>query len=281
MIFMKDLFDNVSAKCSRITTRNYSTSFSLGIHFLGKKFRDPICGIYGFVRFADEIVDSFHGYNKSLLLQKFRNDTIAAIEDHISLNPILNSFQHTYHQYKIEWDLVDTFLRSMEMDLHHQLYDQKKYDQYIFGSAEAVGLMCLRVFSECNDTTYQKLKPAAMKLGAAFQKVNFLRDSKNDFEVLGRTYFPGVNMNQFSSADKIKIEHDIENDFRNALHGIRQLPASSRRGVYLAYIYYYRLFIKIKALPPGEILNRRIRIHNYNKIALMFKSLLRYKLDLL
>jgi len=239
---MKKLFDDVSLKCSKTTTLTYSTSFSLGIKFLDKKFHNPIYSIYGFVRFADEIVDSFHEYDKSYLLNKFRNDTYEAIEQKISLNPVLNSFQKVVNDYSIERELVDTFLNSMEMDLQKQFYDQQLYQQYILGSAEVVGLMCLRVFCEGDEKLYEHLKFPAMKLGAAFQKVNFLRDLRADNIELGRTYFPEIDLKQFSLTDKNKIEKEIEEDFTKALLGIRQLPLSSRNGVYLAYFYYKKLF---------------------------------------
>lgn len=277
---MKHLFDNVSDKCSKLTTRTYSTSFSLGILFLDQKLRTPIYNIYGFVRFADEIVDSFHGYDKDYLLDKFRKDTIEAIDQGISLNPILNSFQQVVHEYSIEWELIETFLNSMEMDLHKTDYDRLNYEDYILGSAEVVGLMCLRVFTEGNDALYQHLKPAAMKLGSAFQKVNFLRDAQADFNGLGRTYFPDVNMGDFTAEDKLRIEDEIESDFQEALIGIRQLPKSSRKGVYLAYFYYWQLFQKIKGLPAHSILEERIRIPNGEKMVLMMRSLVRHQLNL-
>jgi len=278
---MKEIFDNVSAQCSKVTTRAYSTSFSLGILFLDKKFREPIYNVYGFVRYADEIVDSFHGYDKTYLLKKFREDTVEALEQGISLNPILNSFQRVVREYNIEWELIDTFLRSMEMDLEQEEHDRMSYEEYILGSAEVVGLMCLRVFTEGSDALYQKLKPAAMKLGSAFQKVNFLRDIQADYENLGRTYFPGVDMEQFQHSDKQFIEHEIQTEFSEALRGIKQLPAASRRGVYLAYYYYLRLFRKIKLVPAERIREERIRIPNSSKMVLMFKSLVRHQLNVL
>ncbi|MBA3649297.1 MAG: squalene/phytoene synthase family protein [Chitinophagales bacterium] len=241
---MKEIFDTVSGACSRITTRSYSTSFSLGISFLHRKFHKSIYGIYGFVRLADEIVDSFHNYNKHYLLQKFRRDTIEALEFKISLNPILNSFQEAVHRFNIEWELIDDFLKSMEMDLYRNEHNMDTYNQYIFGSAESVGLMCLRVFTENNIELYERLKPSAMKLGAAFQKVNFLRDLNSDYYLLGRTYFPDINFRCFSALEKGKIQAEIESDFQEALTGLKQLPVSSRRGVYLAYYYYRKLFLK-------------------------------------
>ena len=278
---MKDLFDQLSYQCSKETTRKYSTSFSLGIFFLSAKLHQPIYNIYGFVRFADEIVDSFDGYNKKYLLNKFRQDTVDAIEQEISLNPILNSFQKVYHQYNISWELVDTFLKSMEMDLSFTVYDKVDYDKYILGSAEVVGLMCLKVFTENNSELYESLKPKAKKLGAAFQKVNFLRDAQADFEGLGRTYFPEVNMGSFTKKDKQSIELEISRDFNDALMGIKQLPKASRQGVYLAYFYYMKLFKKIKKLPANRVLESRIRIPNPQKIGLMAQSLIRHRLNLL
>ena len=278
---MKSLFDNVSVQCSKFTTRTYSTSFSLGIYFLNSKLRNPIYSIYGFVRFADEIVDSFEGYDKKLLLEKFKADTFEAIENRISLNPILNSFQQIVHQYNISRDLTEVFLKSMEMDLEKIDYTSEKYEEYILGSAEVVGLMCLHVFAEGNKMVYDDLKPFAMKLGAAFQKINFLRDMKADYEVLGRTYFPNVDMAKFSSSTKREIEEEIEKDFKDALIGIKKLPASSRGGVYLAYVYYNSLFRKIKRVPAQNILSERIRISNGQKFALMLNSMLQHKMNLI
>ena len=278
---MKSLFDNVSVQCSKFTTRTYSTSFSLGIYFLNSKLRNPIYSIYGFVRFADEIVDSFEGYDKKLLLEKFKADTFEAIENRISLNPILNSYQQIVHQYNISPDLTEVFLKSMEMDLEKIDYTSEKYEEYILGSAEVVGLMCLHVFAEGNKKVYDDLKPFAMKLGAAFQKINFLRDMKADYEVLGRTYFPNVDMAKFSSATKRTIEEEIEKDFKDALIGIKKLPASSRGGVYLAYVYYNSLFRKIKRVPAQNILSERIRISNGQKFALMLNSMLQHKMNLI
>jgi phytoene synthase len=278
---MKANFDLVSARCSILTTRLYSTSFSLGIRFLDKEFRQPVYAIYGFVRFADEIVDSFHDYDKALLLQKFREDTYEAIDKRISLNPILNSFQDTVHRYAIDRELIDTFLHSMEMDLHKKAYTDNGYEQYIFGSAEVVGLMCLRVFTRGDEASFRQLRPAAMKLGSAFQKVNFLRDVKADYEELGRTYFPGVNLCNFSPAEKKQIEADIEQDFEDALHGIRALPPGSRRGIYLAYFYYRNLFGRIKRTHADQIMQKRIRIPDSHKVLLMCQSFFRHQLNIL
>lgn len=279
---MKHIFDNVSDKCSKLTTMAYSTSFSFGIKALDKRLHSPIYGIYGFVRFADEIVDTFHAYDKHRLFYKFKKDTIDAIQSGISLNPILNSFQKVVNEYNIEWELINTFLESMEMDLDEfQTYDTDKYNKYILGSAEVVGLMCLKVFVNGNNEQYENLKPSAMSLGAAFQKVNFLRDANSDFSYLGRTYFPGVNMVEFNEEDKLKIENDIEIDFKDALEGIKQLPYSSRGGVYLAYIYYYNLFRKIKSLPSSRVMEERIRIPNSDKVALMVQSMVKNQLNLI
>lgn len=276
---MKAKFDIVSAHCSRFTTQLYSTSFSLGIRFLGKEFHEPIYAVYGFVRLADEIVDSFHDYDKPLLLSQFKADTYMALSQRISLNPILNSFQEMVHKYGLDIELIETFLKSMEMDLSKTNYTDEAYKQYILGSAEVVGLMCLKIFTGKNEALYEHLKPAAMALGAAFQKVNFLRDAKADYEELGRTYFPNVSLLNLSAHDKQVIEQEIEEDFRAALHGIRQLPASSRRGVYLAYFYYRKLFNKIKSAPPEKILKQRFRISNGRKLAYMFNCFVRHQLN--
>ena len=278
---MKQLFDSVSFKCSEITTNSYSTSFSFGIKALHKALHTHIYNIYGFVRFADEIVDSFHQFNKDQLLKEFKEDTHKSIKEKISLNPILNSFQHTVNRYNIGLDLVNTFLDSMEMDLKPHLYDEDKYDKYILGSAQVVGLMCLKVFVDGNNNQYMELKPHAMSLGSAFQKINFLRDIKADFEKLGRTYFPNVDISKFNTEDKKIIEIDIKKDFENALIGIKKLPKKSRSGVYLAYIYYFKLFEKIKALSPERILSERIRIPNGVKVALICQTVIKDKLNLL
>ena len=277
---MKLLFDNLSIEISKLTTRTYSTSFSLGIYFLNNRLRNAVYAIYGFVRVADEIVDSFEGYDKKYLLAKFREETFESISSRISVNPILNSFQQAVHDYHIHPELIDIFLKSMEMDLQKLDYTTEKYEQYILGSAEVVGLMCLHVFTEGNVKMYEELKPYAMKLGAAFQKVNFLRDMKDDYHILGRTYFPNVDMKEFTGHSKKLIEKEIEEDFRIALTGIKRLPASSKGGVYLAYVYYQSLFNKIKKLPPHRVLNERIRINNGRKLGLMVNSLLEYKMNL-
>jgi phytoene/squalene synthetase len=278
---MKFLFDEVSRECSKITTRKYSTSFSFGILFLNRGLRDPIYSIYGFVRFADEIVDSFHDYDKKKLLEYFEKETYAAIENRISMNPILNSLQEAVHKYKISNEWIVTFLESMKMDLYQKDFLDNEYKKYIYGSAEVVGLMCLHVFTEGDEKLFHKLKPYAMRLGAAFQKVNFLRDIKADNEMLGRNYFPGLNLKNFSKADKAIIEKEIEVDFEESLNGIRQLPVSSRKGVYLAYKYYHTLFKKIKRLPPERVFNARIRVPNFQKFLLMLKSNLNYRLNII
>lgn len=278
---MKQLFDEVSSALSKLTTRKYSTSFSLGIYCLNRKIHKPIYGIYGFVRFADEIVDSFHEYDKTTLLKEFKEETYKAIERGISLNPILNSFQEVVRTYNIEKELIDCFLNSMEMDLETSEHTTESYNNYILGSAEVVGLMCLRVFTNGDNTKYLKLKPAAMKLGAAFQKINFLRDLKDDYKTLGRMYFPNVEMNNFSLKEKAAIEKDIEKDFSAALEGIRKLPASARFGVYVAYVYYYSLFAKIKKKSTLGIMAERVRISNYHKIGLLARSYFKYSFKML
>lgn len=276
---MKYLFDNLSVKTSKAITHTYSTSFSMGIYLLNKRLRNAIYSIYGFVRVADEIVDSFEGYNKPYLLEKFKEETCWAIENRISVNPVLNSFQSAVHQYQIDQNLIETFLNSMEMDLQKIDYTAEKYQKYILGSAEAVGLMCLQVFTEGNTKMYEDLKPYAMKLGAAFQKVNFLRDMKDDYHVLGRIYFPGIDITDFNSNSKKKIEKEIEDDFKIALAGIKLLPPSSKGGVYLAYVYYLSLFNKIKKCPAQKVLTQRIRINNGEKIRLMINSLVQHKMN--
>lgn len=276
---MKSLFDTVSMECSKNITQRYSTSFSLGIKFLGKEIRNPIYGIYGFVRLADEIVDSFHGYRQGVMLQSLKEDTAHAIENKISINPVLNSFQQVVHQYHIDQDLIDAFLESMAMDLKKQVYTKTLYEKYIYGSAEVVGLMCLKVFCKGDEAQYNQLKPAAMKLGSAFQKINFLRDIKADYEGLGRVYFPNTNFEQFNAYEKQRIEEDIAADFQEGLKGIKRLPRESKMGVYLAYMYYMMLFRKIKAVPVDQIMQVRIRIPDFQKIYLMFYSYFLGKLN--
>ena len=277
---MMDLFHKVSFECSKLVTNRYSTSFSLGIRVFDKKIRMPIYAIYGFVRFADEIVDTFHDYSKSTLLERFKKDTYTAIEERVSLNPILHSFQKTVHQYNIEEELIDAFLKSMEMDLYHNKYGSGLYEEYIYGSAEVVGLMCLRVFCEGDDEKYQALKAPARSLGSAFQKINFLRDMKSDYDDRGRVYFPGIDFGQFNDQDKKVIESDIKKDFDFALEGIIQLPKGARFGVYLAYIYYTKLFQKIKSAPAARVREERIRVPNRKKFYLLFSSALRNSLNM-
>ncbi|MDG1476251.1 MAG: phytoene/squalene synthase family protein [Vicingaceae bacterium] len=278
---MKSLFDDLSAQCSKRATQQYSTSFSMGIKLLDKSLHRPIYGIYGLVRFADEIVDSFHDYNKEELIHEFKKDTYTAISDGISMNPILNEFQRAVNTYNIEHSLIDTFFKSMEMDLDDKYHDILSYEEYILGSAEVVGLMCLHVFVEGDKAQFEALKPYAMSLGAAFQKVNFLRDLKADYESLGRTYFPGIDMESFTTQHKQKIEKEIEEDFNVALVGIKKLPRKARKGVYLAYVYYLTLFRKIKNTPVEQIMESRIRVPNHSKIGLMFQSVVQHQLNLL
>ncbi len=278
---MKSIFDSVSKKTSKMVTGQYSTSFSLGIHFLSRDFHEPIHGIYGFVRFADEIVDSFHDYNKKELLAEFRRDTFLSIERGISLNPILNSFQKVVNTYKIERELIDTFLDSMEMDLEKKEYNDEGYKKYILGSAEVVGLMCLRVFMEGDDTFYYELKPYAMGLGSAFQKINFLRDLNADYLGMGRIYFPKVNVLELNEETKLEIEKDIEADFDLGFSGIKKLPKKARLGVYVAYIYYRSLFNKIKKIEAEQLLAERIRIANSHKLVLLAGSYVRNSLNIL
>ena len=272
---MKVIFDNVSAECSKIVTKRYSTSFALGINFLGQELRAPIYAIYGFVRLADEIVDSFHDYDKVALLAKFRRDCFEAIDEGISLNPILHTFQQVVNQFQIERELIILFLESMEMDLKRETYTPEKYERYILGSAQVVGLMCLHVFTNGDKTAYERLKDSAMMLGSAFQKVNFLRDINADYYILSRTYFPDVDLSTFSDLEKKQIETDIQKEFDAALIGIRSLPETSRRGVYLAYVYYQKLFDKIKNKNAKQVMAERIRISNLRKFALMFNSTLK------
>lgn len=275
------LFHDTCSECSRLITQRYSTSFSLGIRVFHRRFRAPIYGIYGFVRFADEIVDTFHEYPKRALFERFREDTWKAIDEGISLNPVLHAFQKVVHQYRIDRDLIEAFLYSMEMDLDKNAYDPAGYDEYIYGSAEVVGLMCLRVFTEGNDAQYQSLKEPARRLGAAFQKINFLRDLKSDFDERGRVYFPGVDFTRFDQAQKRQIEDDIAADFNAALEGIRRLPEGARFGVYLAYQYYTQLFAKIKSAPVQKVAEERIRVSDKRKMYLLFSSAVRHQLNFL
>lgn len=275
------LFHNVCQECSKNTTEKYSTSFSSAIKLLGKALRQPIYNIYGFVRFADEIVDTFHDHDKAILLQKFRADTYEAIDKGISLNPILNSFQITVNQYNIDPSLIEAFLHSMELDLNKQQYDRAGYEEYIYGSAEVVGLMCLYVFCDGNEALYEQLKPGAKSLGAAFQKVNFLRDIKADFMGLERVYFPQCDFNNFGQTDKAAIEADIQRDFDAAYNAILVLPLQARFGVYVAYKYYLSLFKKIQQLQPQKIMHERVRIPDYNKLFIVAKAGIRSQLNIM
>ncbi len=278
---MIKLFHELSQQCSRATTEKYSTSFSSAIKLLHNDLRAPIYNIYGFVRFADEIVDTFHQFPKHELLAEFKVETFAAIERRISINPILHSFQMTVNEYSISHDLVESFFGSMEMDLSKTQYNSSGYRQYIYGSAEVVGLMCLHVFCEGDKGLYDSLKPAAQSLGAAFQKVNFLRDVRADYQELNRTYFPEVDFNNFTPAMKRQIESDIALDLSNAYEGILRLPTKARFGVYVAYKYYLSLFKKIKKTAPDNILEQRIRIPNYGKAYILAKAGLRSQFNIL
>ncbi|MCH9774446.1 MAG: phytoene/squalene synthase family protein [Bacteroidetes bacterium] len=276
---MKALFDSVSIRASRMITKAYSTSFSLGILGLDKKYHDPIYAIYGFVRFADEIVDSFEGYPQKELLERFWKDTYLALDEKISLNPVLNSFQQAVNTFEIDRDLIETFLKSMEMDLYKNDYDEEGYKAYILGSAEVVGLMCLKVFVDGSEERYQTLKKPAMQIGSAFQKINFLRDLHADYKKLGRPYFPGVDLNNFDETVKTEIEADIDIDFRAGYEGIKQLPKGARFGVYIAYVYYYSLFKKIKKTHCDIILSQRVRISNKRKYGLFLSSFVRHTIN--
>lgn len=278
---MMELFNQTCMECSELITKRYSTSFSMGIRVFDKAFQQPIYAIYGFVRFADEIVDTFHDYPKAELLQDFRTETFQAIRQGISLNPVLQAFQLTVNQYGIEDELIEAFLYSMELDLDHHAYEDALYQKYIYGSAEVVGLMCLRVFCNGDNALYEQLKAPARSLGAAFQKINFLRDMKSDFDDRGRVYFPGVDFTRFSNDDKIMIEADIKKDFDHAYTGIVQLPKGVRFGVYLAYVYYIKLFQKIKKAPAHRVQKERIRVNDGRKVMLLFSSALRNSLNLL
>ena len=275
-----ELYNNTCHECSTLITKRYSTSFSLGIKMFSPKFRKPIYAIYGFVRFADEIVDTFHNFDKKTLLDRFRNETYQAIEERISLNPVLQSFQEVVNDYGIEREVIDAFLDSMEMDLHFQNYEDSLYKKYIYGSAEVVGLMCLRVFCKDQPGQYDELKDAACALGSAFQKVNFLRDMKSDFIERGRVYFPGVDYTKFDDEIKKEIEADILKDFENAYQGIIRLPQGCRFGVYVAYRYYLKLFNKIKNSPATIVTQERIRIPNRSKIYILGKSIIRAQLNM-
>ncbi|WP_242928544.1 phytoene/squalene synthase family protein [Pontibacter vulgaris] len=274
-----ELFKDTCLKCSKVITEAYSTSFTLGIKTLHKKYHLPIYAIYGFVRLADEIVDTFHAHDKRSLLADFKKQTYEAIETGLSLNPVLHAFQGVVNEYKIERDFIDAFLKSMEMDLDDHTYDHRLYKEYIYGSAEVVGLMCLRVFCEGDNAMFERLKKPACSLGAAFQKVNFLRDMKSDFDERGRVYFPKVKFESFSNTCKAEIEADILNDFNDAYKGILALPTGARMGVYLAYVYYRKLFCKIQNMPATRILNERVRVPDNTKLALLLGSYLKYRLN--
>lgn len=278
---MLQLFHSASENCSRAITKEYSTSFFSAIGFLHKDLRPPIFNIYGFVRLADEIVDTFHNYDKPLLLEEFKNETYKAIERRISLNPILHSFQKTVNEYRIDLGLIEAFFHSMEMDIYKKAFNGNEYGEYIHGSAEVVGLMCLKVFCGGREDVCEQLKSSAKSLGAAFQKVNFLRDLKADHEGLARMYFPGCDFNNFRETDKEQIENDILNDFRAAYSGLVQLPAKARFGVYVAYKYYFSLFKKIKRMRPARVLARRIHIPNYYKAMIIFRAGIKNQLKLI
>lgn len=276
-----ELYDKTCRECSQLITKRYSTSFSMGIRVFDRRFQAPIYAIYGFVRFADEIVDTFHDHPKKILFDRFRKDTYQAIAEKISLNPVLHAFQQTVHDYSIEMPLIDAFLDSMEMDLSFQTYEDCLYKKYIYGSAEVIGLMCLRVFCENDTSAYDHLKASARSLGSAFQKINFLRDMKSDFDERGRVYFPGIDFNRFSNEDKKQIEADIKTDFDDAYKGIVQLPPGARLGVYLAYVYYTHLFKKIRCVSATKVIKERIRVNDSKKVLLLFSSALRNRLNLL
>jgi phytoene synthase len=274
---MIELFNRSALECSKLITEHYSTSFTLGIKTLDRKFHFPIYAVYGFVRYADEIVDTFYNYDQKYLFEKFKEDAYEAIEDGISLNPILHSFQWVVKEYGIDRKLIDSFLKSMEMDLYCNEYTDNSYQEYIYGSAEVVGLMCLRVFCEGDKTMFDRLKEPARKLGAAFQKVNFLRDLKSDFVDRGRIYFPGVDFNYFTKDAKRLIEEDIQRDFDDAYAGILNLPRGARMGVHLAYTYYQTLFNKIKQVPASRIQEERVRVPDMKKIALLAQTYMRFR----
>ena len=279
---MKSLFDTVSYDCSKLVTKSYSTSFSLATKMLSKSIRQDIYNIYGFVRFADEIVDSFHDFNKEELFNHFVLDFERGLNDKISLNPIINSFQHTYHTYNIDKALVNSFLKSMRMDLHKKEYlTTEEYKEYIYGSADVVGLMCLKVFVKGDNEKYEELKDSAMALGSAFQKVNFLRDLKADHDNLSRTYFPNTDLTKLDEVSKQEIIDDIEHDFEEGLKGIKKLPIEAKFGVFMAYRYYKQLLNKLKKTPALELKNTRIRVPNYRKFYILTRSYVKYQLNLL
>lgn len=275
---MIDLYHKSCMECSQLVTNNYSTSFSLGIKMFAKEIRAPIYNIYGFVRFADEIVDTFHDHNKAELIEEFRQDTRRALDRKISLNPILHSFQNTVHEFNIDWEFIDAFLKSMEMDLYKTEFNRAQYEEYIYGSAEVVGLMCLKVFVGGNQSEFDRLSPAARKLGSAFQKINFLRDIRSDYDERGRVYFPGLDYATFSQAQKEEIESEIQEEFDEALAGIRELPQGAKLGVYLAYKYYVKLLKKIKKCSAHDVREQRIRVRDTRKLLLLGTSTLKYQL---
>lgn len=278
---MKSIFDAVSYQCSKIVTESYSTSFALATRMLAPSVRKDIYNIYGFVRFADEIVDTFHDYDKEELFNRFETDLNRSLTEKISLNPILNAFQHTYHQYNIPEHLVLSFLKSMRMDLKKNNYHtEEEFREYIYGSADVVGLMCLKVFVNGDEGRYEALKQNAMALGSAFQKVNFLRDLKADHDYLNRSYFPNTNLKELDEKDKQRIVADIKSDFEVGMKGISQLPNTARFGVYTAFKYYYKLLQKLQNTPSLEIKNTRIRVANYQKFGLLARSYVNYKLNL-
>lgn len=279
---MKCLFDTVSYSSSKLVTKTYSTSFSLATKMLSNTIRMDIYNIYGFVRFADEIVDSFHDYDKEFLFDKFSDDLEDALKHKISLNPILNAFQHTFHKYNIDKSLVDAFMKSMRLDLHKTDYlTDQEYKDYIYGSADVVGLMCLTVFVKGDQEKYNSLKDTAMALGSAFQKVNFLRDLKDDFDTLNRSYFPNTDLTHLNEASKQDIIDDIETDFKKGLLGIKQLPLEAKFGVFMAYRYYSQLLKKLKKTPALQIKEARIRVSNPKKIELLMRSYVKYQLNLM
>ena len=279
---MKELFDKISEECSKNVTKSYSTSFSLATKMLSSNIRQDIYNIYGFVRFADEIVDTFHSYNKKELFKRFVDDLNHSLKEKISLNPILNSFQKTVHKYTIDRDLINSFLKSMEQDLKKKKYESlQEYNEYIYGSADVVGLMCLKVFVSGRNDDYKKLKPYAMSLGSAFQKVNFLRDINDDYKKLNRVYFPGVDYGTFNEDVKNNIMIDIEKDFAKALKGIYMLPNNSKFGVYAAYKYYKRLLRKLERASYLQIKSERVRVPNYQKVDVLARSYVRYRLNIL
>tara|TARA_B110000259_G_scaffold34172_1_gene38046 strand:+ start:126 stop:965 length:840 start_codon:yes stop_codon:yes gene_type:complete len=278
---MKELFDSISNESATLITKKYSTSFSIAVRLLAPDIRQAIYNIYGFVRVADEIVDSFEGYPKEELLNRFEEEYQYAIETGISTNPVINAFQKTVKEYNIEAKLVESFLKSMRADLNKQVYEnQEEIDEYIYGSADVVGLMCLKVFVKGDQEKYLNLKKPAMKLGSAFQKVNFLRDLNEDFENLNRSYFPNINPNKLSETDKKKVLTEIKKDFEEAYVGIVKLPKEAKLAVYVAYKYYSNLLYKIEKTPSAILKERRIRVSNPKKMYLLIVSYFNFKLKM-